>query len=78
MTPMTRTRSSRSDGVFDSSHGPTVDPNSQDALVDGQTRLHVESHVTVAPDRIVNQCLELIMFGQGFVFLVAALAMLAR
>jgi len=78
MTPMIRLRSSRSDGFFDSSYGPNGFPGSQQAWVDGQTRQPVKSRVAVVPDRIVNQCVELIMLAQGFVFFVAALTMLAR
>jgi len=78
MTLMLRARPFRSDQVFDSSCGRTAKPNSQAALVDDQTRNPVGSRQAVAPDRIVSQCVELIMFAQGFVFLVAALTMLAR
>ena len=78
MTPMIRPPSARSDGFSDSSYRPDVFPGSQQAWLDGQPRQPVKSRVAVAPDRIVNQCLELIMLAQGFVFLVAALTMLAR
>ena len=78
MTPMIRPRSSRSHGTSDSSYRPDVFPGSQQAWLDGQLRQPVKSRVAVAPDRIVNQCLELIMLAQGFVFLVVALTMLAR
>ena len=78
MRPRIQPRLSTSDGVFDSSCGTTVVPGFQKALVDCQTQLPVNSRAVVAPDRIVNQCLELIMLAQGFVFFVAALAMLAR
>jgi hypothetical protein len=78
MKPMIRPQFSTSDGLFDSSYGPSVVPGSQMALVDDQTERAVDSHVTVPPDRILNQCLGLIMLGQGFVFFVAALVMLAR
>jgi len=78
MTSMIRPRSSRSDGFSDSSYRADVFPGSQQAWLDGQPRQPVKSRVAVAPDRIVNQCLELIMLAQGFVFLVVALTMLAR
>jgi hypothetical protein len=75
---MMRPPSSRSDGFFDSSSSWNVFAGSQQAWVDGQTRQPVKSCVAVASDRIVNQCVELIMLAQGFVFFVAALTMLAR
>jgi hypothetical protein len=78
MTPMIRPRSSRSDEFPDSSYSLNVLPGSEQAWVDEQPRQPVKSRGAVAPDRIVNQCLELIMLAQGFVFLVAALTMLAR
>jgi len=78
MTPMMQPLSARSDRVLDTSYDVTVKPGPSKTVLEDRTRPGVESRVSEAPDRVVCQCVELIMLGQGFVFLVAALTMLAR
>jgi len=72
MTPMIQARYCRSNGLIDPSH--SVFPGPQG--LDRETQLPVKSHFVAEPDPTVNRCLGLIMVGQGFVFLVAALTML--
>jgi hypothetical protein len=62
----------------DSSCDFAVSPGPFRPLLEDQTRPNAERRVSEASDRIVCRRVELIMLGQGLVFLVAALTMLAR
>jgi hypothetical protein len=77
MAQVIQVRSPKPEGIFDTPCGSTVEAQSRKAPVDDWPRPRVDSRAAVAPERIVCQCVELIMLGQGFVFLVAALTMLA-